>query len=455
MRRDVYKGRRALVVGMARSGIEAALLLREQGAAVSLYDNKPQEGIKDLERLENMAYDGFFGGAMPEVAQFDLIVVSPGVPPEIPLLSAAREIGIEVIGEVEMAYRCAEGQFVGITGTNGKTTTTALVGEMFKAGGFKTHVVGNIGIPVSGAVLTADDPQTYYITELSSYQLESVIHFKPIAGALLNITPDHLARHKTMSVYTEAKLKMVENLERPSGFVINGDQANTAALISRFPMATVFSKCDAKAAIGVDLVDGEDWIVIRDEAAHAVHPVLPVAQMRLVGEHNLENALAAVALCHLCQVPVAAMAKALSEFSGYEHRIEYVGNFDGVVYFNDSKATNPEASIPAIRAMSAPTVLIAGGMDKGSDYRPWIEAFKHIKYVILFGETKNDIAEALTRYSAVPFTVVDTLEAATDMAKAMAQPGEQVLLSPACASWDMFESFEQRGDLFKQLVKSR
>lgn len=452
MRRDVYKGRRALVVGMARSGIEAALLLHEQGAAVSLYDNKPQEGIRDLERLEKIAYKGFFGGEMPDVTQFDLVVVSPGVPSDIPMLTAAKASGVEVIGEVEMAYRCAEGQFVGITGTNGKTTTTALVGEMFKAGSFKTHVVGNIGIPVSGAVLAHDDAQTYYITELSSYQLESVVYFKPIAGALLNITPDHLARHKTMSAYTEAKLKMVEKLTRPSAFVINGDQANTAELISRFPMATIFSKTDPTAAVGVDLVDGERWIVIRE---NIVHPVLSVADMRLVGEHNLENALAAVALCHLCQVPIAAMAKALSEFSGYEHRIEYVGNFNGVVYFNDSKATNPEASIPAIRAMSAPTVLIAGGMDKGSDYRPWIEAFMHIKHVILFGETKRDIAEALTRYSAVPYTLVDTLEAATEMARALALPGEQVLLSPACASWDMFESFEQRGDLFKQLVKSR
>lgn len=452
MRKGVYQGRVALVVGMARSGIDAAALLAEQGAKVLLYDNKAPDQIGGLEQLSHLDYEGYFGGDMPDIKRLDLVVVSPGVPPEIPLLEAVRGLEIELIGEVEMAYRCAEGKFVGITGTNGKTTTTALTGEIFKAAGVETYVVGNIGIPVSNAVLRHDTADVYYITELSSYQLEAIHTFKPVAAALLNLTPDHLARHKTMDAYLAAKLKIVKNLEAPNNFVINGDQEPTAKLFAQYPEASYFSKMRKDATYGVAMVDDLPYLVIRQGDTYT--PVIAVNQIKLIGEHNLENALAAVGLAHVMGMPIEAMKRALSSFGGYEHRIEYVGNFKGVDYYNDSKATNPEASIPAIKAMRLPTVLIAGGMDKASDYGAWIESFQTIKHVVLLGETKHAIAECLSHLSKVPYTLVADLEAAVDLARSLAGPGDCVLLSPACASWDMFESFEARGNLFKALVKA-
>lgn len=446
MKSNIYLERNALVIGMARSGIDAALLLNAQGARVAIYDSKSDSAIKDLDRLKHMAFNSFLGGDSPDLEGIDLVVVSPGVPLDIPLILDVKARRIELIGEVEAAYRCAEGRFVAITGTNGKTTTTALLGEMFKAGGFDTCVVGNIGVPISSAVLEHDHQDVIYVTELSSYQLETIDQFTAEAGALLNVTPDHLARHKTMEAYLEAKLNLFKNI-KPRHIVLNADQSATQLLFDRFPQAVGFSRLEQTTPVGIRQISGEDWIVVRGDIQ-----IAKTTDIKLLGEHNLENALAAVALADLMGVSKEAIASALTGFGGYPHRIEYVGTFSGVSYYNDSKATNPEASIPAINAMKSPTILIAGGMDKGSDYSEWILNFKTIKHVLLFGETKNAIALEMERLCSVPFTIVDSLEAACAVAKRVAVVGDFVLLSPACASWDMFDSFEERGDLFKELV---
>lgn len=453
MKHSVFENQHVLVIGMARSGIDAARLLHYQGARVSLYDSKPQGSIKDLERLDTIPYRGYFGGDLPSLEGVDLCVLSPGVPLEIDLILMAKEKGIPYLSEVELAYRCAEGTFIGITGTNGKTTTTALIGEMFKADRKKTHVVGNIGIPVSSAVLESDDAQTFYITELSSYQLETVDQFKVAVGVLLNITPDHLARHKTMEAYVDAKLNMIRHLASHTDFILNFDQDYTQGLRTRFPLASGFSKHKLDALAHIETIDEVPWLVVGETGR--VQPVIPTSQIKLIGDHNLENALAAVAVAFKAGVSLPAMAQALSSFSGYAHRIEFVAKIDGITYYNDSKATNPEASIPAIRAMAVPTVLIAGGMDKGNDYAPWIETFKNIKHVVLLGETKEAIAARMEQLTDVPFTLVETLEEALVTAKKYARSGDNILLSPACASWDMFESFEVRGDLFKRLVVTK
>ncbi len=450
MKQHVFSNRNALVIGMARSGFDAAFLLDAQGARIHVYDHKEVESIQGIEQLSTIAYNAYFGGNMPDLAQIDLVVVSPGVPLDIPLLREVIERDIELIGEVELAYRCAEGKFIGITGTNGKTTTTALLGEMFKAGNYKSFVVGNIGVPISRAVLEHDAFDVVYIAELSSYQLETVKSFSAVTGALLNITPDHLARHKTMDAYTCAKLNLFNNM-RAENIVLNFDHDRTRALLTQYPHATVFSKYSESSLVGISTRFESKSIVVRTENAEV--PILALSEIKLLGEHNIENALAAVTLAHIYGVDHGAIAHALHTFSGYPHRIEFVATIDGVSYYNDSKATNPEASIPAIRAMTAQTVLIAGGMDKGSDYREWIETFTTIKHVILFGETKHAIAQAMSQFSQVKYTIVNNLQEATTLAKELAHSGDFVLLSPACASWDMFESYEERGALFKHLVR--
>lgn len=439
-----------LVVGMARSGIEAAKLAHKMGAHVAIYDAKTAAQIDNIELLENIAQQRFLGVEPHDLHKFDLVVLSPGVPTDLQIIKSAKDLGVEIIGEVELAYRFAKGRFIGITGTNGKTTTTTLVGEMFKHQGLRSFVVGNIGLPVSKIVCEDNDDDNIYITELSSYQLESVNTFKPWIATILNVTPDHLARHKTMANYIDAKLNIASNLEPSMNLVLNFDQSETRALAVQYPNASWFSKTNHDALVHVRSVEGIDCIVISDRERLFV--VLAIEEIALLGEHNLENALAAVALAYLAGVSIEAMGHVLSTFRGVEHRNEFVKTINGVSYYNDSKATNPEASIPAIKSMKNPTVLIAGGMDKGSDYASWIATFKTIKHVVLFGETKYAIASALEKANYHEFTIVDNLYDATQLAAKMVVPGDNVLLSPACASWDMYADYEVRGNEFKMLV---
>jgi UDP-N-acetylmuramoylalanine--D-glutamate ligase len=451
----MVNGKRVLVVGMARSGIDVVKLLHRNGALVTITDTKTAENIKDYQEIKPYIQHELLGAMPTDVREFDFIVMSPGVPTDLPFVHQAKAFGIDVVGEVEVAYKYAKGKFIGITGTNGKTTTTSLVGEMYKSQPYPVYVVGNIGIPVSQAVLNQATEPGVFVTELSSYQLESIHSFTPWIAALLNLTPDHLARHKSMEAYLEAKLNLVRNLGSPENFILNGDDPLSQPLRDRFPRARFFSKTDPTADFGVQHLETsahleEAYVVIRmhDE----IIPVLPVRDIFLLGEHNLENALAAVGIAYLGGVSVEAIAGVLRTFKGVSHRNEYVDSYKGVLFYNDSKATNPEASIPALKAITSATHLIAGGMDKGSDYTPWIKAFDAVKHVYLFGETKYKIAQALKDHEFSNYSLCDNLEEAFELAVHSAQSEEVILLSPACASWDMFESFEARGDLFKSLV---
>lgn len=443
-----FKAKRCLVVGMARSGIDAAKLLHQQGALVALYDAKPLEAIAHIDEVSALADHLLLGGEQPDVKRYDLLVLSPGVPPTLDFIERANLLGIEIIGEIELAYRCSGARFIGITGTNGKTTTTALTAQMLQDGGINAQAVGNIGIPLSGVVLNENAKDIVYVTELSSYQLESISSFKPWIATLLNITPDHLQRHKTMDNYIAAKLNIAKNIAAADHFILNADDPLSKPIIADYKAARRFSKDDQSAFTAVC----DNQLVINTPTGQI--PVIATKEILIKGQHNLENALVAVAIAHLAGVSANSMAQTLANFKGVAHRNEFVLAKDGITVYNDSKATNPEASIHALRAMDQATVLIAGGMDKGSNYTQWLDNLDNIIHVVLLGETKNDIATALERIGFTDYTLVEDMAGAVTVALKIAnqQRPANILLSPACASWDMYDNFEVRGDHFKSLI---
>ncbi len=439
------KDKPVLVVGAAKSGIEAVKLLISKGAVVSLYDAKTAVELKIenalLEQLENV----YFGGAEPPVERFSHLVLSPGVPPSLSFIVKAKQQAIEVIGEIELARRFSQGRFIGITGTNGKTTTTALTAHILRTAGFDAKAVGNIGVALS-SVVADNDKSVIYVVELSSYQLESVLDFKLDCAAILNITPDHLSRHKTMAAYTAAKLKIADGLSDECALLLNLDNAITADIYHNIKTAaTTFSKIDQTAMLHI----ADEHIILKGQK------LLPIKQMQIRGEHNLENALAAAGLAAFIGADNDAIANGLCSFKGVAHRNELCYSKLGINFYNDSKATNPEATIPALKTMDMPTVLIAGGMNKGSDYRVMFPFFERVEHIVLLGETKRDIAAQLDLAGYSNYTIVDDMEQAVKLAiEKVSRPGN-ILLSPACASWDMYENFEARGEHFKHCVRKQ
>lgn len=448
MVKNELKGKRVLVVGLARSGQSAVKALAARGARVWINDMKDEQSLADMLEPIKGLYEGLMLGTAPEnMDSFDMMVLSPGVPLDKPFVKAAREAKVEVIGELELAYRMTDADFVGITGTNGKTTTTALTGEMFKADGKPHFVVGNIGIPVIGRVDEATS-ETTMVTEISSFQLETIDRFRTKVSAILNLTPDHLNRHGTMENYIDAKCRIFENHTENDILVLNYDNAPTRALADRTKGRTVFFSRVSELEEGVFVKDGS--VVIKTAVSEEPQLILPVSEIFIPGAHNVENALAATAVAYFSGVSVGAIADALKTFTGVAHRIEWVGEVGGVVYYNDSKGTNPDASIVAVRAMTRPTVLIAGGMDKGSEFDEFIESFgTQIKHLVVFGETAEAIRMTALRNGYDHVSVVKNLDDAVSCASGLAADGDAVLLSPACASWDMYPSFEHRGDHFK------
>lgn len=444
------ENKKVIVIGAARSGLSTARVLKELGAHVTLNDIKKKEELGDLYVDLKAMVDVLLLGSHPkDLGQYDMMVLSPGVPTDLPFIIEARGAGVEVIGELELAYRNCKGQFVGITGTNGKTTTTSLVGEIFKASGKKHAVVGNIGLPVISKALEADE-DTFMVTELSSFQLESVDEFKPIVGAILNLTPDHLNRHKTMAAYVDAKCRIFERQNENDVMLLNYDNLPTRGLKERIPSKVVYFS--RKEILNPGVCVEEDMIVIYDGETRV--EVGPVGDIFIPGPHNLENVLAAVGLSYYAGVDTDSIMSAVRSFKGVEHRVEFVDTIKGITFFNDSKGTNPDASIQAVRAMNKPTILIAGGMDKGSDFNELIESFgPEIKDMILIGETKELIAETASKHGFTSVHKVMTMKEAVDLAYDLAGDNYNVLLSPACASWDMYESYEVRGDEFKALVR--
>lgn len=443
-------GKKALIIGLAVSGIPTVQVLNNLGAKIKVNDKKSAEQLEDaVEQLKDIEVEMVLGDHPTQLADWpDFAVISPGVPMDIPLVQELKKKGKEVLSEIELAYRFSKAPIVAITGTNGKTTTTALTGEIFKRSGRKTFIVGNIGKPIISVALTAD-AEDILVAEISSFQLEGVKDFKPVASAILNLTPDHLDRHKTFENYINAKARIFEKQTEKDFVILNADDDETLKLAQK-SRARVFY-FSRKRLMGAGAFVERDFIIVKK--GDFKERVCPVRFLKIPGDHNLEDALAAAALAWGMEVPAGIIGEALMAFEGVEHRLEYVDTINGVRYVNDSKGTNPDASIKAIQAMHTPTILIAGGYEKGSDFDELVDSFgDKIKGVVLLGETALKIKKTCQKRGYNNIYIVKDMEEAVNAATKMAEEGDCVLLSPACASWDMYRNFEERGRIFKQMV---
>lgn len=446
------KDKKVLVAGSGKSGISATDLLKKVGAKVTIYDgNERLEKDTVLEKLENKTGVEVILGELPDrvIEETDLMVLSPGIAIDAPFVNTVRDAGVPIWGEVELAYVVGKGKIAAITGTNGKTTTTALVGEILAAYYEDVNVVGNIGIPYTHTALDSTD-DTVTVAEISSFQLETIHTFKPDVSAVLNITPDHLNRHYTMECYTDVKMSIAKNQSETEPIILNYEDEILREYASRLHNKIIWFSSRQVLEEGIYL-QGKDIIY----AAEGKKQVITTTEdTTLVGIHNIENIMAAIGISISMGVPADVIKEAIRKFKAVEHRIEYVDTVDDVIYYNDSKGTNTDASIKAIQAMSRPTILIAGGYDKKVTFDDWAKELSgKIKYLVLLGETSQQIADTVKKYGFENIMFTESLEDAVNVCKEKAEPGDAVLLSPACASWDMFDSYEQRGDMFKELVK--
>ena len=446
-----YNGKKALVCGMARSGIAAAKLLNRLGARVTLQDMKKREEISaDVLALEGEGIVLYTGANPDEIAcAQDLIVLSPGIPCDLPFIAAAEEAGIEVISEVELAYRLTPCPITAITGTNGKTTTTTLTGEIMKTAYSGTAVVGNIGIPYSEEVerLTEKD---WVVAEISSFQMEKAKEFHPHISAVLNITPDHLNRHKTMDVYIAMKERVFAKQTAEDFCILNHGDETCRKMADKTAAKVFFFDSSETLAEGIYL-DG-DAIEVRWGAINET--LIHVDELQILGVQNYENVMAAAAMGICAGIALDTIRAVLKGFAGVAHRIEYVATVDGVDYYNDSKGTNVDASIRAVLAMKKPIVLIGGGYDKGSSFDEWTKLFPgRVKHLVLIGVTAPKVRASAEKFGFTAISDCETFEEAVDLCREKAEDGDCVLLSPACASWGMFDNYEQRGDMFKEQVR--
>ena len=442
---------KALVLGMARSGAAAARLLLARGCEVTICDVKPREQFAGaLDDLDVPGVHWHLGeeDPLPLIEGMDALIVSPGIPDTHPAVVRARELGVEVMGELEYAYRESTGTLLAVTGTNGKTTTSTLLGEIFKNAGRRTWVVGNIGAPYAQAVLKMRAGDVT-VCEVSSFQLETVSQFHPSVAAVLNVTEDHLNRHGTMENYTALKERVFANCREGDFVVLNYDNAITRAMAAHTRAKVVWFSRSGEAPSGALARDGR--VVFVDDGGERA--VCDASEIYIPGPHNLENALAATAMALSAGVPAPVVRHTLRAFQGVEHRLEFVRELDGVRYINDSKATNPDAAIRGIRAMERDTLLIGGGYDKQNEFDEWIESFEgKVRRLVLIGQTREKIAACAARHGFSAVTLCGSLREAVDFCAGEARDGEAVLLSPACASWGDFVNYEERGKLFKQYV---
>lgn len=438
----ILKDKNVVVAGLGKSGMAAYELLEKMQANVCLYDGK--------EDLDTSSYTVpvYLGEIPEEVWQtLDCAVFSPGVPLDIPIAKQMREHNVPIIGEIELAYYCERGVVAGITGTNGKTTTTTLTGEIMKAYENQTFVVGNIGNPYTKEVGKTTE-HSYTVAEISSFQLETIDQFHPRVSAILNITPDHLNRHKTMECYIDTKFNITKNQTKEDLCVLNYEDEVLRERAAQLPCEVEFFSSKRRIENGLyqnenkDIVDGATGEVLMN-----------MSESNIPGDHNCENIMAAILITRRLGVPMGKIIQTVRNFQAVEHRVEFVKTVAGVDYYNDSKGTNPDAAIKGIQSMSKPTVLIGGGYDKGGEFDEWINSFDgKVKRLLLIGETSQKIADTAKRFGFDQIERLDSLEQAVKRAAELAEAGDAVLLSPACASWDMFDSYEQRGTLFKEYV---
>ncbi|MGA8923973.1 MAG: UDP-N-acetylmuramoyl-L-alanine--D-glutamate ligase [Candidatus Dormiibacterota bacterium] len=442
------EGKRVLVVGLARTGIATALFCAARGARVTATEERAETNIAEAAAKLRAAGVTLEVGGHREatfLAQ-DLIVPSPGVPATMPLLEAARAAHIPVWSEIELAWRFLRGKLVAITGSNGKTTTTSLTGHIFESAGIPTIVAGNIGTPLISRVTETSDA-TVSVVEVSSFQLELIEKFRPDIGLLLNITPDHLDRHPSMEAYGRAKARLFENQVESDAAILNADDAGAAQFAPARPRVFWFSRTK-RVASGIFLRD-EDLIFRRDGAESVL---LRRADIGLRGNHNVENVMAAAGAAFLAGIAPQAIAAAVRSFAAVEHRLEFVAEINGVEYFNDSKATNVDATLKALDAFPGNLLVILGGKDKGGDFTLLRDPLhKHAKVALLIGAAAEKIESQIS--GAVPLESVGTIEHAVRRAAELAKPGDTVLLAPACASFDQFHNYEHRGRTFKQRVR--
>ena len=444
----------ALVIGCGMSGVAAAKLLKGAGAKVVLFDSNADLDLKALEdKFTETERPVFAKGELSEEQKQEITVVvpSPGVPVDTGMVAEFAQKDIPVIGELELGYLFAKGKLIAITGTNGKTTTTALTGEIMRNYAKSVFVVGNIGNPYT---LEAGKTtySSYTVAEVSSFQLETIDSFKPDASAILNITPDHLNRHHTMENYVAVKENIAKNQAPGSVCVLNYEDSYTKKFGESLTEVWPVYFSSARKL--------KDGIWADDEAIYLASAgvdtfVMRIDEMSLLGKHNVENVMAAIALTLSVGVPLPSIVETVKQFKAVEHRIEYVATKKGVAYYNDSKGTNPDAAIKAVEAMNRPTVLIGGGYDKQNTYDEWIESFgDKIKCLVLLGQTREKIAECARAHGFTDIIMTESLEEAVSVCAAQAKDGDAVLLSPACASWGMFPNYEVRGRMFKDLVNA-
>ena len=461
-----------LIIGTGKSGIAAAGLLLSDGRDVILFDENrdlSQESVRDkvlaktqeLCDLRGVAFDrdktadGIFFLIGADALSNEMLsdvseaVISPGVPTDGTAANRIREAGIRLTGEIELAWRYEKGRVLAITGTNGKTTTTSLLGKIMEKAAPKTLVVGNIGIPYTEMAL-ASTQDSVTVAEISSFQLETTDTFHPSVSAILNLTPDHLNRHHTMENYVKAKQDITKAQTKSDVCVLNAEDPYTEAFLSHCPARVVLFSSKRELEDGFYLREN---VIYRAQNGQSER-LIAMEETNLLGDHNAENIMAAVAMADAAGVAMDVILDAVRAFHAVEHRIEFVKNVSGVDYYNDSKGTNPDAAIKAISAMVRPTWLIGGGYDKDSTYDEWIESFgTKVRGLVLIGQTAEKIAACARKHGFEDIYMADDLKAALQLCHDKAQDGEAVLLSPACASWGMFDNYEQRGDQFKEIVR--
>lgn len=448
---DFHK--KVLIAGTGKSGLNAGRLLLKKGAEVVFYDDNASLDVERfLENFEEKEAICVVLGELNEkiLADVDLMVISPGIPVDSAVANAVRDANIPIWSEIELAYQAGAGLLAAITGTNGKTTTTSLVGEIFAAYTRNSFTVGNIGIPYTEVALQMD-ADSYTVAEVSSFQLETIVDFAPHVSAVLNVTPDHLNRHYTMENYASVKLDVCRNQTEKDYLILNYDDPITKAMAadSRVQAKVVYFSRLHSLEEGICL-EGDN-IVLRERGRTT--EVVATKDLILLGGHNIENYMAGIAVAYYMGIPMETIVRVVKAFKGVAHRIEFVKEVNGVTYYNDSKGTNPDAAIKGIQAMNRKTVLIGGGYDKGVAFDEWIQAFDgKVKRLILIGQTAEMIADTAAKYGFRDVEFANDLKRAVQRAAAIADAGEAVLLSPACASWGMFDNYEQRGDMFKEYV---
>lgn len=448
---------KVLVVGTGKSGIAATQLLLRTGKLPVLFDSNAE--LDKDEILGKLSLSGdekkqveIVLGDLTEEEKKELsgVVLSPGVPTDTEFVNDLRNRGLLISGEIELAFEQEKGAVLAITGTNGKTTTTTLLGEIMKATGKKTFVVGNIGNPYT---LEAEktDADSVTVAEISSFQLETIHTFRPRVSAILNITPDHLNRHHTMENYVKAKQDITKNQTKEGYCVLNAEDPYTDAFLEQCPATVILFSSQRELADGYFYADECIYKAVQGKK----QKLMNIHEMRLLGMHNVENVMAAIAMADAYGADMEVILNVVRDFKAVEHRIEYVKTVRGADYYNDSKGTNPDAAIKGIGAMVKPTYLIGGGYDKQSEYDEWIESFGgKVRKLVLLGQTREKIADCAKKHGFTDYIFVDDLQQAVDYCAEHAKEGEAVLLSPACASWGMFPNYEVRGKMFKDMVNA-